>query len=132
MLQDLRDNIYEKLKRAEQHIEQLQIEINDLVNSAPYQTISDTDPETLEDFKKMLSRIRVPPRISILAGEAIHQTRSSLDHLVSALITINGKVTSNHTQFPIYPYRPSTEDEAARYAGQISGVTPSAKALIDN
>ncbi len=125
------DNIDAKLERAEQHITDLQIEVETLLNAAPYRTITDEDPEELRAFDNMLAGIVIPPRISILAGEAIHQTRSALDHLASELVLANHGTISNETQFPIYPYRPSTEKESAPYERRMQGMTISAKALID-
>jgi len=125
------DNIYAKLARADQHIGQLQIEIDSLIGAAPYSTIVDMEPDAVEDFRRMLSEIDVPPRIAIVAGEAIHQTRSALDHLASELVLINGRTISKATQFPIYQCRPANRDDATSYAARTEGMTISAKAIID-
>jgi len=125
------DIIDEKLQRAEEHIKELQVQTDALLGAAPYTTITDDDPKELEEFKRMLTSIRVPPRISIIAGEAINQCRSALDHVAAALVLANKGTVTNQTQFPIYPYRPSFEKESVRYEGCLRGMTASAKALID-
>ena len=111
----LLEHIEAKLERAEEHINQLNVEVEALLDSAPYRSIPHDDPQALEDFERTLSRIRVPPRISVLAGEAIHQTRSALDHIAAALVLVNKHQTTRETQFPIYKYRPSHERESLRY-----------------
>ncbi len=127
----LLEHIEAKLERAEEHINQLNVEVEALLDSAPYRSIPHDDPQALDDFERMLSRIRVPPRISVLAGEAIHQTRSALDHIASALVLVNKHQTNRETQFPIYKYRPSHEKESLRYEEHMRGMSWSAKALID-
>jgi hypothetical protein len=125
------EHIDAKLQRTGEHINQLNVEVEALLDSAPYRSIPHGDPQALEDFERMLSKIRVPPRISVLAGEAIHQTRSALDHIASALVLVNNHQTTRETQFPIYKYRPSYENESLRYEGHTRGMSWSAKALID-
>jgi hypothetical protein len=125
------DHIDEKLERALQHIGDLQVEVETLLDTLPYRAVSDGDLEALKDLRNMVSELRMPPRAAILAGEAIHQIRSSLDHIASALVIANNRKVTPGTQFPIYVYRPSCEKEARRYEDHIRGMTPSAKALID-
>src|SRR4051794_38183938 len=65
--------IDEKLRRASDHISALQGEVDALLRTLPYQTVPDNDPEDLNDFEQILAKVVVPPRMCILAGEAIHQ-----------------------------------------------------------
>jgi len=125
------EHIDEKLERAADHIEALQIAVNSLLDSTPYRSVPDDDPEALQDLNRIVRDLRIPPRIGILAGEVIHQTRSALDHIATALVLANKGTVTSQTQFPIYPYKPSSEKESLRYEGQIRGMTQSAKALID-
>ena len=125
------DNVFEKLERANEHIKQLQIETEALIDLAPYRTIPEGDPHALQEFKQMLGGIVIPPRISILAGEAIHQTRSALDHVAATLVATNAGCVVLETQFPIYIYRPACEKDSLRYEGHIRGMPRTAKALID-
>lgn len=69
-----------------------------------------------------------PLRFSIMAGEIVHHLRSSLDHLITALVIRNGVEPSYQHQFPICT---SEHDfERACKKGQIRGVSESAKKLI--
>ncbi|TFW17965.1 hypothetical protein [Duganella callida] len=71
-----------------------------------------------------------PPRIAVIAGEVIHHLRSSLDHLVSALVLNNGNEVTKSNQFPICSSRKAFKDACDR--GQLKGVAPSARAIIES
>ena len=114
-----------------QHLEDLNLAIETFLGSIPNRTIRDNEPAAVAELERIFSCLEVPPRISILAGEAIHQTRSALDHIASALVVANKGVITPKTQFPIFVYSPTNERESHRYEDQIRGMSPSAKALID-
>lgn len=69
-----------------------------------------------------------PLRFSIMAGEIVHHLRSSLDHLITALVIRNGVEPTYQHQFPIC----TSEDDFQRACkkGQIRGISESAKKLI--
>jgi len=46
--------------------------------------------------------IPVPVQLSILSGEALHQLRSSLDHLIWTLVIKTGNTPTRRNQFPIF------------------------------
>lgn len=87
------DSIYAKIDRANEHIRNLNAEINTLIDGDAYRIVS--EPEG--DARK--SSIRVvgpepPLRLAVVAGEIVHQLRSSLDHLVCQLAIANGNPSS--------------------------------------
>lgn len=69
-----------------------------------------------------------PLRFSVIAGEIIHHMRSSLDHLIHAIVAYNGLSPTIQHQFPIC----STENAFKRACdrGQIKGVGATARRLI--
>lgn len=71
----------------------------------------------------------IPPlRFSVITGEVIHHMRSSLDHLIHALVISNGEKPNFQHQFPI-----CITDKAFKQAcerDQIKGVGATAKSLI--
>jgi hypothetical protein len=71
----------------------------------------------------------VPLRFAVLAGEIIHHLRSSLDHLVYALVIQNGGTPTNKNQFPICSTAENFAKECKRKK-RIDGVSESAKRLI--
>lgn len=73
----------------------------------------------------------LPIEWALIAGDAIHNMRSALDHLACALVIRNGNDPTNRTSFPIYPQRPSRgaiegklEGMAVADAEQIRAMQP--------
>jgi hypothetical protein len=80
------ENIGEKLKRADEHIAQLQRELRAFIKKAPASHIVNDDAEASESFRRFHERRIIDARLSVLAGDVLHQLRSSLDHLLCGLV----------------------------------------------
>lgn len=72
----------------------------------------------------------LPLRFAVLAGEIVHHMRSSLDHVVHALIVRNGQVPSRNNQFPICDTEIKFTNACT--SGLIRGVSQSAATLIES
>ena len=70
----------------------------------------------------------VPPRFGVLAGEIVHHLRSSLDHLIHALIIKNGCTASNNNQFPIC--KAAKDLEVTCSDTRMNGISRLAKKII--
>ena len=70
----------------------------------------------------------VPPRFAVIAGEIVHHLRSSLDHLICALVLKNGGVPTRKHQFPICSTEKHFEESCSR--GLLKGISPVAEKLI--
>src|ERR1700674_58253 len=120
-----------KIKRAEEHIQNLNGEIVAFIsaNPKPYRISrelrNDGRQYAFVGFGKPLV---VPPRFAVMAGEIVHHLRSSLDHLLCALVARNGGTPTRQHQFPIYTSRKKFDEDCAR--GLINGVSGSAEELI--
>jgi hypothetical protein len=64
----------------------------------------------------------------LVAGEAIHQLRSSLDHLAWQLVEANGGTPGTHTGFPIHEVPP--KDKRA-FTAKVKGMSTSAENLVE-
>lgn len=123
------DGCRAKIQRAKEGIDNLHREATDFYrNSELYKVIGRHQNGGLEYALVAFGNPEVPDRFAILAGEIIHHLRSSLDHLIHALVIQNGKTPSNSNQFPICSS--SEKFENARKRGQIKGVSLSAEKLI--
>lgn len=71
-----------------------------------------------------------PLRFSVITGEIVHHMRSSLDHLVHALVTRNGEHPTRQHQFPICSTEKAFKQACQR--GQINDVGATARKLIQN
>ena len=69
-----------------------------------------------------------PLKFAVMTGEIVHHLRSSLDHLITALVIRNGVDPTFQHQFPICT---SEQDfEKACKKGQIRGISENAKKLV--
>jgi len=125
------DGCRAKLDRAEESVRSLDGELEAFLSrGAPvfevvgqhskdglaYEFIASGDPE-------------LPLRFAVLAGEIVHHMRSSLDHLIYALIAANGQTPSRNSQFPICTTAQKFGNACS--SGLIRGVAPSAAKLIE-
>ena len=69
-----------------------------------------------------------PLRFAVMTGEIVHHLRSSLDHLITALVINNGVQPTFQHQFPICTSEQDF-DKACR-KGQLRGLSESAKKLV--
>jgi hypothetical protein len=66
-----------------------------------------------------------PPREQwgLLAGDAMHNTRSALDHLACRLVELENNPVTNRTAFPIWGDEPATRRERGRFKEAIRGMS---------
>ncbi len=126
------DGIREKLKRAEENIVNLEREIGFFLNYGAYVSVSDNNVQAIKKLRELHLDRKVPVRFSVLAGEVIHQMRSSLDHLAWQLSSKTYR--EKHPvaiEFPIFKKDPAKENKTKEYARKVQGVSPTAKAIIE-
>ncbi|HVQ36690.1 MAG TPA: hypothetical protein VMS31_04115 [Pyrinomonadaceae bacterium] len=116
-----------KIERAKKHLADLRTAHDEFIRSEPYSVGRKPNPEPgYENFYLFfMSRIDpVPNDISALAGDAIHNLRSALDHLACQLVVANGRSISDRTAFPIFKGLVIHE---ASFDRQVEGMSQSAK-----
>lgn len=125
------EDISAKLHRADDHIEHLKRAFKALWREDRDRELIDGDSEAEKAFRDLHAQRRVPPDLMVVVGEAIYQMRSSLDHLICALVLADGGTPTSATQFPIFRFEPIGKDEVRRYQRQVAGITrPEVLALI--
>ena len=101
------DGCRAKVRRARFHVAELVAAVQTEIASAPYRVRGESDEaegafviraETNPEFSG------IPPGLPLIAGEAAHQLRSALDHLVWQLVIANTGATPTGTKsgFPIF------------------------------
>ena len=118
-----------KIERTDEHIRNLDSEINALINGDSYALISKPN----DDATKRIISITGPEpplRFAVIAGEIAHQLRSVLDHLVWELVINNKNTPGRYHQYPICDT--SKKFKAACDRGYIRGISDSAKAIIES
>ncbi len=118
-----------KIDRAQTHIESLRTGIERFLKGCGYQFqhTFEGDPPVLVVVVKEVLAPPVPPHFSLLAGEAIYQLRTSLDHLVHELIRANGEEPTRNNSWPIHSKQNSKEFER-----QLIGTSTKAKRRIES
>lgn len=120
--------IRSKTERAIKHVDDLAAVCKTFIDSTPFTLGRETDPET-GYYHFNVTNVQTPPReVGLIAGDAIHNLRSALDHLACYLVLANGNRPSRQTCFPIF-------DSAAKYQAmdtkKVRGMSQDAIDAID-
>jgi hypothetical protein len=117
------DGIYEKLKRANENIVNLKIELDRFIQEGEYSILVNPDDELMLKATAYHRQRVIPPRFSVLSGEIVHHLRSCLDHIVW-LFSDPAYRTQHRTviEFPILKTRPSDKDRFTKYERKIEGI----------
>ncbi len=126
-----------KFDRAQEHLRDLKDEIGRYTDRHPY--VAERIPPTKKDGGVWTYVLRVTdqpdPRVAILAGDVVHNLRTSLDHLYVALTGDKGR------DFPIYDHDPwecdangrllpNRLEARKRFTATIARAKPRAKTII--
>jgi len=134
------DGARERLKRSDENIRNLTIEIAPLIRDLPIIPFSGENPTFTDEDRKNWdiltgANAQIPPRFSVLAGEIVHHMRAAFDHVAWQLSSIALRA-SKPTQiaFPAFCIDPSADkDELRRYKRQVEGISsPTAVARIES
>jgi hypothetical protein len=120
-----------KVKRAYEHLQEIQAEISQFLSQQPYSAILERRANGDIYVVARDSGARLGINVPIAAGECAYQLRSALDQLIHQLVVANGNgaklASSRKHQFPIF-------DDSARYqrraAPMIDGVSATSEAGI--
>jgi hypothetical protein len=125
------DNLNSKVERAKKHTLDLEKVWDEFFASKPY-TVCFKDDSAKDERTYFLDRIReIPPEVPLIAGDAISNLRSALDHLAHHLVVVGtgspGPFT--HVYFPIAAT--GAEYKAVRDK-RTQGMKPEALNAIDD
>jgi hypothetical protein len=115
-----------KIERAKHHIDNLEGFLPTLRGMDFHEIRPEVDPETGDKLHRAALTRSIPEQVSLIAGDAVHNLRSALDHLVWQLVEAAGN-KPNRCQFPIYESAPKRESDLL---AQVKGVAPDAVSLI--
>ena len=96
------DGIKEKIKRAKEHVRDLEERLVLFRNDYPYEVISHIDPRGAERVFSFKQRHEIPIEIPLRTGEILQNLRTALDYLVGALVVKNGGTETSVTGYPIF------------------------------
>ena len=79
------DSVTAKLKRAREHMQTVKRMVDAFIKTNPYAVGRDLEDEGAKHLYRFTRYTEVPPKIGLRVGDAVHNLRSSLDHLAFAL-----------------------------------------------
>ena len=123
---DLR-SAFLKVKWAEKQLTDLGDARVSFLGANPYYGVPKFNRETNRTQFILESVPDIPPEISLLLGDAVHNLRTALDHLACELVRSTG-VSEPKVYFPICE---SENAYKAESDGKTKGMPPEAKKLID-
>jgi len=106
------NGIFEKLKRADENIVNLKVEIDAFISSGEYPVIPHPNSEMWQKAVDYHRNKLVPKRFSVLAGEIVHHLRSSLDHIVWHFSSDDARKKPNGLEFPMFEAEPLEETKS--------------------
>ena len=121
-----------KIERAKAHIRDLHELLERFFKTNPYEAVrseNDSKPGDLTYYLRIHQD--PPPEIGLIVGDAIHNLRSSLDHLAVQLVEAGGGAVTEGTCFPILSKPPASAQELeARVKEKVQGARKEAIALV--
>ena len=106
--------IQAKLERAYKHISDIDAAIRLFFESSPYVIVAKQDQQT-GDYVSYVESVRdVPADVPLIAGDAINNIRSALDHLAWQLVLSAGNIPGPSTSFPIFDSATEYETRSER------------------
>jgi hypothetical protein len=119
-----------KIDRAKKHLRDLEFAKEKFINSNPFTPGFRPDEKPGHEGLNLwfMSHIEaIPEEVSASAGDAIHNVRSALDHLICQLVYSEGNTISNQTAFPIFK---SDQIDEATLQRRLAGTSHQAKDKI--
>jgi hypothetical protein len=90
-----------KLARANRHIRDLENLCEAFIAENPHRLVCENDPKNRMAFVRVVVTKQIPMEASTIIGDALHNLRSSLDHLAAIAIRHAGNQPTRETQFPV-------------------------------
>lgn len=89
-----------KIERAKRHIHDLHSAIVTFIQSKPYQMFEEDNPDGVSKNIKVQLSGRIPSDIGLIAADAVHNLRVSLDQIACRLAEANGASSTAGVYFP--------------------------------
>ncbi len=99
----------EKLQRAEQHIADFESGFSDFTRDNPLRPAYDPNPTMKQRAKLVRVRSKLPGSLICVVGDAVHNMRSALDHLATA-VAVHHKVDKKGLAETHFTVRPTKGD----------------------
>lgn len=128
-MRDRCELVLRKVERANKHIHDFNIAARGFLRDKVDGLRFEDDPNTGDRTYYLTELPPIPAEVGLIAGDALQNLRSALDHLIWQLVLANGKVPTRSNSFPV-------ADSSAKYIaalgnGKVKGVRKDAIDAID-
>lgn len=113
--------IGEKLKRANENLRNLQMEIFTFFDEGDYPVLPENNHELLLKAIEYHKQRPIPARFAVLTGEIMHHLRSSFDHIVWHF-SVGATDKDKWIEFPIFEERPRKTKDIERFKKKIERI----------
>lgn len=120
-----------KIDRAKHHILDLEQQVSAFLDTKPYKVGAKRDPQTRKPIYYIVSVAETPISIAAIAGDALQNLRSALDHLAYRLVLSGLGSPPNHPEYIAYPIADSQAQYPSLRDGKVKGARQDAKNAID-
>ena len=116
-----------KINRAKLHLGNLGRAVKRFRETSAYEIATADNPDTGLREWRVVQADPLPPSLSLLTGDVVHNLRSALDHLVYQLVLANGNSPDTRTGFPMWKTRSSFEQNRP---GSAEGLSTQALSIL--
>lgn len=109
-----------KLFRAQEHIDELNAEVQRYFQQDPAKVVRDENASPDEYIAQVTARIAVPGKVPMIVGDFLTNVRSSLDYLVWELVLAAKNSPTDKNMFPICTTPKAFDQQLARH--RLDGV----------
>ena len=117
-----------KIKRADHHIEDLKSHLGIFIARKPYRLVPGFDPDGGQPIIQIKYKEAIPDGFAVVIGDAVHNLRTALDHMIWELVGFGRKPHPN-LKFPTAKNRTSFEGACKGLKARDPSVTDILKAL---
>jgi len=119
---------YARLFWAERHIESFEEEMRVFLDTNPFEIVREVNRDGTQYVYSVRETARPPLRLSLIAGDFLHNLRSCLDHLVWQMAGRPMGTKAQRVEFPIFD---DPTDYSKAVQKKLRGVPARAKAAIE-
>ena len=130
-LDDRLKQITLKVERAKKHVSDLDGEIRAFLKTNPYKIATKTDPDTRKLIYYVASVEPTPDCLPLLAGDAIQNLMSALDHLAYQMVCSDTGDCPPNPNWIYFPIADSAEKYESKKRGKMEGARQETFDAID-
>lgn len=126
-----RPHITLKLERARRHLVELERVLKEYLASNPFHVAARVDPATRRPHYFVSAVRPVPDELRLIAGDAIQNLMSCLDHLAYQLVAGDAGGAPPNPRWIYFPIGDDNESYHQKKAGKLAGASDQTIAAID-